>query len=92
MARLRSVENGRSFVRAANTGISALIDPRGRVLGRTELFERRVLVGDVPLTGEATFYARHGDVFAWACLVASGLLSAVAFPRRGRAVAPDAGA
>jgi len=92
MARLRSVENGRSFVRAANTGISALIDPRGRVLARTELFEQRALVGDVPLTGEATFYARHGDVFAWVCLAVSGLLSAVALQRCRRVVAPGAAA
>jgi apolipoprotein N-acyltransferase len=81
MARLRAIENGRSFVRAANTGISALVDPRGRILAQTQLFEQRALVGDVPLTRESTFYARHGDVFAWACLVASVLLSALAWVR-----------
>lgn len=85
MARLRAVENGRSLVRAANTGISALVDPRGRLLGQTELFERRALVGDVPLTDEVTFYARHGDLFAWTCLFGSGLLSVAALWRQHRA-------
>jgi apolipoprotein N-acyltransferase len=89
MARLRSVENGRSFVRAANTGISALIDPRGRVLGRTVLFERRTLVGDVPLTGETTFYSRHGDVFAWTCLAASLLVTTLALARYRAGSLPD---
>jgi apolipoprotein N-acyltransferase len=82
MARLRAVENGRSFVRAANTGVSALIDPRGRVLARTLLFERTVLVGDVPLVQRQTFYARHGDVFAWVCVAATMLISAHAWRRR----------
>ena len=49
MAAFRAVENGRYLVRAANTGITAVVDPRGRVLERTDLFERTVLVRDVPL-------------------------------------------
>ena len=48
MAAFRAVENGRYLVRAANTGITAVVDPRGRVLERTTLFERTVLVRDVP--------------------------------------------
>ena len=40
MAAFRAVENGKYLVRAANTGISAVVDPRGRVLERTALFER----------------------------------------------------
>jgi len=70
MTALRAAENGRWVVRAANTGISAVIDARGRVRERTPLFEEAVLVADVPVVraGGLTFYARHGDVFAWACL------------------------
>jgi len=79
MARFRAVENHRFLVRAANTGISAIIDPFGRELIRSELMERRALVGEVRAISELTFYARHGDVFAWlvtataafACLLAS---------------------
>ena len=68
MAAFRAVENGKYLVRAANTGITAVVDPRGRVLESTELFERTLLVRDVPFVPGLTFYARHGDVFAWSCL------------------------
>lgn len=82
MARFRAIENGRYLVRAANTGISAVVDPRGRVLERTPLFEPALLVRDVPLVRERTFYAARGDVFAWACLGAA--LSFTAFTLAGR--------
>jgi apolipoprotein N-acyltransferase len=65
MARVRAVETGRSLVRAANTGISAVIDPRGRLLAGTGLFEERVLVHDVPIATGTTAYVRGGDLFAW---------------------------
>ena len=78
MAVFRAVENGKYLVRAANTGITAVVDPRGRVLERTELFERRALVREVPIVPGLTFYARRGDVFAWGCLGAAVALTAVA--------------
>ncbi len=68
MARLRAIENGRHFVRAANTGISAVVDPRGRVLARTELFERTALVHDIGLSRERTVFVRIGESFGWGCL------------------------
>ena len=76
MARFRAVENGRYLVRAANTGITAVVDPRGRLVAATALFDRTVLVSDVPLVQGTTFYARHGDVFAWAALGATMALTA----------------
>jgi apolipoprotein N-acyltransferase len=83
MARFRAVENHRFLVRAANTGISAIIDPFGRELAKTELMEQRALVGDVRAISEITFYARYGDVFAWSLVVVTALASllAVAFRR-----------
>jgi apolipoprotein N-acyltransferase len=84
MAAFRAVENGKYLVRAANTGITAVVDPHGRVLEKTALFERRVLVRDVPLVPGTTFYARHGDVFAWACLGAAVALTATTFTTRTR--------
>jgi apolipoprotein N-acyltransferase len=81
MARFRAVENGRYLVRAANTGITAVVDPRGRVLERTSLFVPAVVVRDVPFVAEQTFYSRRGDVFAWACLGAAVALSGVALRR-----------
>jgi apolipoprotein N-acyltransferase len=82
MATFRAVENGKYLVRAANTGITAVVDGRGRIVARTELFEETALVHDVPFLGGSTFYTRHGDVFAWACLAATLGLTAAAW--RGR--------
>jgi apolipoprotein N-acyltransferase len=75
MAAFRAVENGKYLVRAANTGISAVIDPRGRILERTALFVPAVLVRDVPLVPGRTFYARYGDVFAGTAFLAALLLT-----------------
>ena len=70
MTALRSAETGVWTVRAANTGVTAVIDGRGQVREQTEIFEPAVLVADVPIRPrgfEPTFYVRYGDVFAWAC-------------------------
>jgi apolipoprotein N-acyltransferase len=79
MVKFRAVENERYLVRAANTGFTAVVDPHGRVLARTELFEKTVLVRDVPLLAGTTFYSRHGDLLAWGCLGAAGALLASTF-------------
>jgi apolipoprotein N-acyltransferase len=81
MAAFRAVENGRYMVRAANTGITAVVDPRGRVLDETRLFERTLLVREVPFVAQTTFYARHGDVFAWGCAAAALALVAATLRR-----------
>lgn len=62
MTRFRAVENRIWVVRAANTGISALIDPDGRVTGMTPLFETTYLRGEAGLGAEATLYTRVGDL------------------------------
>jgi apolipoprotein N-acyltransferase len=76
MASLRAIEQGRYLARAANTGISGIVDPYGRVLVRSALFEQAVLTGDVRFLTSRTIYARTGDVFAYACIAATlaGLL------------------
>lgn len=88
---LRSAETGVWTARAANTGVSAFIDPRGRVHERTAIFERDLRVRDVPVRETAkpvTFYARHGDLFAWACWAGVGLAAASARLRRRRPAGP----
>jgi apolipoprotein N-acyltransferase len=60
-ARLRAVEQGLPLARAANTGISGVIDPLGRVLARSELEDRTTLDVPLPLPLPATVYARYGD-------------------------------
>jgi apolipoprotein N-acyltransferase len=56
---LRAVENRRFLVRAANGGISAIIDPLGRTVLQTKLFERNVLIGDAGISNTLTFYSRY---------------------------------
>ena len=65
MAAIRAVENGRPLIRAANTGFSAFINPRGRIVSRSGLFTEGILEHEVPLgNSEMTRYTRYGDVFA----------------------------
>lgn len=64
MAAMRAVEQGRYLVRAANTGVSGIIDPYGRVLIRTDLFETVAVVGEARFVQERTLYARIGDLVA----------------------------
>jgi apolipoprotein N-acyltransferase len=87
MAVLRAVENRRYLVRAANTGISAIVDPRGRVLSKTDLEETRVLTGAVRAVRGKTAYTRVGDVFAILCVILTASALAAGFmavPRSSR--------
>jgi len=66
MAAFRAVENRMPMIRAANTGISAYIEPQGRIIARSGLFDEAVLMGSFRLvTPPTTFYARFGDIFAF---------------------------
>ena len=67
MTVFRAVENRLYLVRAANTGISAIIDPTGKILSQTGIFERTVLKGEVKYIDEKTFYAAYGDMFVYVC-------------------------
>jgi apolipoprotein N-acyltransferase len=73
-ASMRAIEEGRYLVRSANTGISGIVDPYGRVLARSSLFQPAVIVGDARFLRTATFYARYGDGFAYASAVATLVL------------------
>lgn len=75
MARWRAIECRVPFVRSANTGISAIFDATGRVLGRIPLGKQGYLVRTVHPLHMVTFYARWGNVFAYLC----GLLTGAAF-------------
>jgi len=70
IAVLRAVENRRSIVRAANTGISGFIDPLGRVLSETGLFTTGAITRPVPALEEISFYTRYGDLLGMGALVA----------------------
>jgi apolipoprotein N-acyltransferase len=81
---LRSAETRVWTARAANTGVSAIIDAEGRVRRRTRIFERDLLVEDVtlrPAPAGGSFYTRHGDVLAWLCWAGSAFWLAAAWRR-----------
>ncbi len=85
-ASMRAIENGRYLARAANTGISGFVDPYGRVLQKTDLFEPAVLVADLRFLQSRTIYTRIGDLAAWLALALTlaGLLAAFTLSRRER--------
>lgn len=78
LAVFRAVENRRAMVRAANTGISGFIDPAGRILFATALFQDDAAVKTVPLIRQTTLYSRYGDRFAWASLLIAALFTITA--------------
>jgi apolipoprotein N-acyltransferase len=76
----RAVENRRAVVRAANNGISGVIDPWGRVLAKTRLNERAALRALVPVYPEQAAFPFYGSRFALGALVVvSAFLIAVLF-------------
>jgi apolipoprotein N-acyltransferase len=68
MAIFRAIENRRALVRSANTGISAFIEPSGRVFCPTALYEDAAAVHAVPILKTKTFYTRFGNLFCWICI------------------------
>jgi apolipoprotein N-acyltransferase len=83
MVPLRAVENGVAVVRAANTGVSALVGPDGRIGPELALSRRGALRVEVPLAGRPTFYTRFGNVFAFGC-AAVALAALAARTRAGQ--------
>lgn len=69
MARFRAIENRRWLVRAANTGISAIIAPSGEIVSASSIFESDVVVGDVAFRSELSIYTLSGDVLPVVFLV-----------------------
>jgi apolipoprotein N-acyltransferase len=65
MAAFQSIIFRRSVVRSANTGISLISDPYGRIVRKTQIFREDFIVYEVPLLECKTVYARIGDIFGW---------------------------
>ena len=81
-ARLRAIETRRDIARCGNTGISAFIDQKGRILSRTAWWEPAVLRGVVNLSSRETFFVRAGDLVGRICVLLTVLLFAAALIRR----------
>ena len=69
LAKLRAVENRISVVRSANTGISGIILPTGRVMEKISIGERKVIHGDISFWNGTSFYTAFGDIFAMLCTI-----------------------
>jgi len=70
-ARMRAVENDRWLLRDTNTGVTAAIDPYGRVVSSMPRKVRDAMDAHYALTNVTTFYTRHGDWFAYLCAIIS---------------------
>ena len=70
----RAVENRSWYVRAANTGVTCFIDPNGRVVRKSKIYIRNQLTDDVHRRQYLTFYARHGDWFAYVAFAAAAII------------------
>jgi apolipoprotein N-acyltransferase len=81
LASMRAIEQGRYLARAANTGISGVVDPYGRVVARSGIFEQVGMVGEVRFLSTRTIYARVGDIVAYASIVIT-LVALVVLRRR----------
>lgn len=78
---LRCIETGKWLARAANTGISCFVDPKGRILDPTEYWVQASLVGDLYLNDQDTLYVRTGDWLYLLCIGGlAGFLIYVMYP------------
>jgi len=82
LVRSHAVESGIGVVRAANTGISAFILPNGKILEKTELFEQRIIVQDIPLETHFTLYSAIGDYIELILFVFSLVMIPVAIIKK----------
>ncbi|MGA2181703.1 MAG: apolipoprotein N-acyltransferase [Bryobacteraceae bacterium] len=77
LVRMRAAENGRWILRATNDGITAVVDPAGRITGHLPMYQEAT--GRLKYSAEEgiTPYTEFGDWFAWACLMAAAILLVV---------------
>jgi len=73
MVRIRAIENHRWILRATNTGVTASIDPYGRVVVSAPRHIRTSLRAAFDYEQDVTFYAAHGDLFAYLCALITAL-------------------
>lgn len=84
-ARFRAIEQGLPLVRVANTGISAIVDPVGRIIHSLPLYFQGILDGFLPVCLAPTLYARQGNALWWGMiLLLSGALGILWLRRRGK--------
>ena len=78
-ARMRAVENARWLLRDTNTGVTASIDPYGRIVARVPRKVRTALEAPYAPSNATTFYTRHGDWFAYLCAIITAVALVLRF-------------
>ena len=78
---LRAIELRRDIVRCGNTGISAFIDQKGRIVEKSQWWRPQTLRGNVNLNSERTVFVEYGDVVGRICVLAFLLILALLFVR-----------
>lgn len=81
IATFRSIENRVPTARSVNTGISAFIDPVGRVYGELPRSQTGESTQQLIVDSRTTFYTLYGNVFAWICFLVTGILTALNIAR-----------
>jgi len=84
MSVFRAVENHRYLLRAASTGVSAIIDPHGRIMDHEDIFRRKVIVEPIRLQTTETFYTKHGDWLVYSSLILAVALALVSLINNGK--------
>jgi apolipoprotein N-acyltransferase len=84
IAIFRAVENRVFIARAANTGITGLIDPKGKIVNRGGIFTEEAMNGTIRLSKNKSFYTLYGDIFAWLCSAFSIFLLAYALFKKSK--------
>jgi apolipoprotein N-acyltransferase len=83
MSVFRAVENRVSVLRCANTGVTCLIDPVGRIRSKVvdeqgnDIMVTGILTVTVPKKGEAPFYSKYGDIFATICSIGAIVITVI---------------
>jgi apolipoprotein N-acyltransferase len=83
--RMRAIENDRWLLSATDTGVTASIDPYGRIVTELPRKERAALLAPYAVTSVTTFYTRHGDWFGWLCAIISTAALIARFALRNKA-------
>ena len=89
MVRMRAIENRRWLIRATNNGVTAAIDPYGRVRQSIPRHVADSLPAQYGFRDDVTFYSNHGDIFAWLCVMASVAILLGSAKKRIKQLADD---
>ena len=75
LARLRAIENRVPIIRSANTGISGVINPDGKVQNKIKIDQEKIILERVELSQSGSFYTKFGDIFALFCFLITSIFT-----------------